>query len=111
LAIRGRKSASTAHLAIDRIFDLEKLVLLCSLQGDSVYYDLGPANTDERDAAEQVFQRCQHLDILADKGFISDSWQAQQTQQGIYVWIASHTLKTFLRRFHALDVQTFAWLP
>lgn len=24
--------------------------------------------------------------------------------------IASHTLKTFLRRFHHLDVQTFAWL-
>jgi hypothetical protein len=29
-------------------------VLLCSLQGDSVYYDLVPANTDEREAAEQV---------------------------------------------------------
>lgn len=145
-----------------------KLVLLCSLQGDSVYYDLIPANTDERDAAEQVFQRCQHLDILADKGFIRASWQAEQIQQGIYVWtakrdnqqqhpadfdamiasyrqriegvfnelqnlgknlerlfaktvvglctrvtalFASHTLKTFLRRFHSLDVQTFSWLP
>jgi len=145
-----------------------KLVLLCSLQGDSVYYDLVPANTDERDAAEQVFQRCQHLDILADKGFISASWQAEQIQQGIYVWtakrdnqqqnpadfdamiasyrqriegvfnelqnlgknlerlfaktvvglctrvtalFASHTLKTFLRRIHSLDVQTFSWLP
>jgi hypothetical protein len=145
-----------------------KLVLLCSLQGDRVYYDLVPANTDERDAAEQVFQRCQHLDILADKGFISASWQAEQIQQGIYVWtakrdnqqqnpadfdamiasyrqriegvfnelqnlgknlerlfaktvvglctrvtalFASHTLKTFLRRFHSLDVQTFSWLP
>lgn len=145
-----------------------KLVLLCSLQGDSVYYDLVPANTDEREAAEQVFQRCQHLDILADKGFISEAWQAEQTSQGIYVWtakrdnqqqnpadfdamiasyrqriegvfnelqnlgknlerlfaktvvgfctrvtalITSHTLKTFLRRFYHLDVQTFAWLP
>jgi hypothetical protein len=145
-----------------------KLVLLCSWQGDSVYYDLGPANTDEREAAEQVFQRCEHLDILADKGFIRDPWQAEQTQQGIYVWtakrdnqhqqnasdfdamiasyrqriegvfnelqnlgknlerlfaktvvglctrltalIASHTLKTFLRRFYQLDVQSFAWL-
>jgi Transposase DDE domain len=145
-----------------------KLVLLCSLQGDSVYYDLVPANTDERDAAEQVFQHSEHLDILADKGFISEAWQAEQTRQGIYVWtakrenqaqnlaafdamiasyrqriegvfnelqnlgknlerlfaktvvglctrvtalIASHTLKAFLRRFHSLDVQTFAWLP
>jgi hypothetical protein len=65
-----------------------KLVLLCSLQGDSVYYDLVPANTDEREAAEQVFQPCQHLDILADKGFISQTWQAEQTRQGIYVWTA-----------------------
>jgi Transposase DDE domain len=145
-----------------------KLVLLCSLQGDSVYYDLVPANTDERDAAEQVFQRFEHLDILADKGFISEVWQAEQTRQGIFVWtakrenqaqnlaafdamiasyrqriegvfnelqnlgknlerlfaktvvglctrltalIASHTLKTFLRRFYHLDVQTFSWLP
>jgi hypothetical protein len=145
-----------------------KLVLLCSLQGDSVYYDLVPANTDEREAAEQVFQRCEHLDILADKGFISETWQAEQTQQGIYVWtakrdnqhqqnasdfdfmiasyrqriegvfnelqnlgknlerlfaktvvglctrvaalIASHTLKSFLRHFYHLDVQSFSWL-
>jgi Transposase DDE domain len=145
-----------------------KFVLLCSLQGDSIYYELVPANTDERDATEQVFQRCQPLDILADKGFISESWQAEQSNQGIYVWtakrdnqaqqnpaafdamiasyrqriegvfnelqnlgrnlerlfaktvvglctrvaalVASHTLKTFLRRFHAVDVQTFAWL-
>ena len=65
-----------------------KLVLLCSLQGDSVYYDLVPANTDQRDAAEQVFQRFEHFDILAHKGFISEAWQAEQTSQGIYVWTA-----------------------
>jgi Transposase DDE domain len=44
--------------------------------------------TLEREAAKQVFQRFEHLDILADKGFISATWQAEQTRQGIDVWTA-----------------------
>lgn len=66
-----------------------KLVLLSTLDGIPVLYDLVPANLDEREAAEVVLQRVRHCDVFADKGFIGDVWQATlRAQTGNRVWTA-----------------------
>jgi hypothetical protein len=54
-----------------------KLVLLTTLDGLPVVYDLVPASTDERLAAETVLERVTHTTILGDKGFVGDAWQAE----------------------------------
>jgi hypothetical protein len=53
-----------------------KLVMLSTLDGIPVVYDLVSANTDERDAAEAVLQQVRDCDIFGDMGFIGDAWQA-----------------------------------
>ncbi len=64
-----------------------KLVMLTTLDGLPVVYDLVPANTDERVAAEVVLHRVTDCDIFGDKGFIGDDWQAEVRQQtGNRVW-------------------------
>jgi Transposase DDE domain len=66
-----------------------KLVMLTTLDGLPVVYDLVPANTDERDAADVVLQRVKDCDIFGDKGFIGDDWQADVRQHtGNRVWTA-----------------------
>jgi hypothetical protein len=66
-----------------------KLVMLTTLDGLPVVYDLVPANTDEREAAEVVLQRVKDCDIFGDKGFIGDDWQATIRQQtGNRIWTA-----------------------
>src|SRR5258708_34653201 len=47
-----------------------KLVMLTTLSGLPLVYDLVPANTDERDAAEVVLPRERNCTILRDNGFI-----------------------------------------
>jgi hypothetical protein len=54
-----------------------KLVTLSTLSGIPVVYDLVPANTDERLAAEAVIDYLVSCDIFADKGFIGLEWQTQ----------------------------------
>lgn len=53
-----------------------KLVMLTTLSGLPLVYDLVPANTDERAAAETVLSDIQGCTILTDKGFIGTDWQA-----------------------------------
>ena len=53
-----------------------KLVMVTTLSGLPLVYDLVPANTDERAAAETVLVDIQGCTILADKGFIGVDWQA-----------------------------------
>jgi len=53
-----------------------KLVMLSTIEGVPVVYDLVPAHTDERAAAMSVLTRVQHSVIVADKGFIGTDWQA-----------------------------------
>jgi hypothetical protein len=66
-----------------------KLVMLTTLAGVPVVYDLVSANTDEREAAEVVLQRVKDCDIFGDKGFLGDEWQAHVRQQtGNRVWTA-----------------------
>ena len=52
-----------------------KLVSLCTIKGLSVIYELVPANTDERLAAESVFYALRGCRIYADKGSIGVDWQ------------------------------------
>lgn len=53
-----------------------KLVMVTTLSGIPLVYDLVPAHTDERAAAETVLVDIQGCTILADKGFIGTDWQA-----------------------------------
>ncbi len=52
-----------------------KLVVLSTLSGIPVVYELVPANLDERLAAEAVIDFPSNCDILADKGFLGFEWQ------------------------------------
>ncbi len=58
-----------------------KLVALTTLDGLPVVYELVPANTDERLAAECVVCRVRDCDIFADKGFIGEAWQPDLDHQ------------------------------
>jgi len=49
-----------------------KLVSLCTLEGIPIIYELVPANTDERLAAESVLYALRGCRIYADKGFIGE---------------------------------------
>jgi hypothetical protein len=46
-----------------------------TLHGIPIVYDLVPANTDERKAAETVIDYFSGYDFLADKGFLGLKWQ------------------------------------
>jgi hypothetical protein len=66
-----------------------KLVMLTTLDGLPVVYDLVPANLDERQAAEVLIQQVRACDIFGDKGFLSDDWQAEVLlQSGNHIWTA-----------------------
>ncbi len=66
-----------------------KLVILTTLDGIPVVYELVPANTDERVAAEEVLDWVYNCDIFGDKGFISEDWQLEQYHQhGNRLWTA-----------------------
>jgi hypothetical protein len=54
-----------------------KLIMLATLEGVPVCYDLLPANTDERLAAEQLLEQVRHCQLLCDKGFIGAFWQQE----------------------------------
>lgn len=58
-----------------------KLVMITTLEGIPVVYDIVPANTDERLAAEAVIDRITHAHLIGDKGFLSLEWQAQMFEQ------------------------------
>jgi hypothetical protein len=81
-------SAGYGHCAARKLnYFGYKLVMLTTLDGLPVVYDLVSANTDEREAAEVVLQRVKDCDIFGDKGFIGDDWQAEVRQQtGNRVW-------------------------
>jgi len=58
-----------------------KLVMITTLEGLPVVYDLVPANTDERQAIEAVIDRISNATLIGDKGFIGVEWQDQIQQQ------------------------------
>lgn len=58
-----------------------KLVMLTTLDGLPIMYDLVSANTDDRQAAESILPYVKNAIIIGDKGFIGDDWQAQMQSQ------------------------------
>lgn len=58
-----------------------KLVLITTLEGIPVVYDLVAANTEERQAAETILDEVSNAEIFGDKGFVGVEWQAQMQQQ------------------------------
>jgi Transposase DDE domain len=66
-----------------------KLVMLTSLNGTPYSFELVSANTDERDAADEILDTLPAgSNVWSDKGFIGEAWQADWHKQGIYVWTA-----------------------
>jgi len=57
-----------------------KLIMIATLEGVPVCYDLVPANTDERVAAEQLLETVKHAQVLGDKGFIGAFWQQEMLE-------------------------------
>jgi hypothetical protein len=69
-----------------------KLVMVSTLKGLPVVYDLVPANLDERLAAEAIIDQFSFCDIFADKGFIGLEWQSQVFDQTCnLVWTPKRT--------------------
>jgi hypothetical protein len=58
-----------------------KLVVLSTLTGIPVAYELVPANLDERLAAEAVIDYLGSCDVFADKGFLGFEWQTRVFDQ------------------------------
>lgn len=52
-----------------------KLIMLSTLDGIPVAYELVAANTDDRPAAEEVLWTIRNCDVFCDKGFLSEDWQ------------------------------------
>lgn len=64
-----------------------KLVTISSLSGIPLIYDLVPANTDERQAAETLLDQLAGFHLFADKGFLGQAWQADvQRLTGNCIW-------------------------
>jgi len=58
-----------------------KLVLVSSLEGIPVLYELVSANTEERQAAESLLPYFSGVEFIGDKGFLGEEWQAQIYEQ------------------------------
>jgi hypothetical protein len=58
-----------------------KLVVATTFSGIPVVYELVPAHTDEREAAEAVLTYLRGCQVIGDKGFIGADWQAS-----IHAW-------------------------
>lgn len=64
-----------------------KLVTISTVSGIPLIYDLVPANTDERLAADTLLDRLIGFHLFADKGFLGQAWQTQVHRlTGNWVW-------------------------
>jgi hypothetical protein len=83
-----RGSADYGYCAARRLkYFGYKLVLLATLDGTPYTFELVPANTDERPAADEILDTLPpDSQVWSDKGFIGQDWQAEWAQQGIQVW-------------------------
>jgi len=63
-----------------------KLVMLTTLEGTPYAFELVPANTDERQAADEILDTLEPGSIVwSDKGFIGEDWQAEWARQGVRI--------------------------
>ena len=64
-----------------------KLVMLTTLDGTPYTFELVPANTDERDAADEILDTLPpESHVWSDKGFLGEAWQTDWARYGIHVW-------------------------
>lgn len=64
-----------------------KLVMLTTLDGTPYNFELVPAHTDERDAADEILDTLPgNSNVWSDKGFIDEDWQSEWQKQGVAVW-------------------------
>ena len=64
-----------------------KLVMLTTLNGTPYSFELVPANTDERDAADEILETLPPAShVWSDQGFLSEDWQTDWARQGVHVW-------------------------
>lgn len=65
-----------------------KLVLLSTLTGIPYAFELVAANTDEREAADQILEYLPpYSNVWSDKGFIGEDWQFQWVENNeLYIW-------------------------
>jgi len=80
-----------------------KLVAICTLRGVPVVYDLVPANSDERLAAEAIIDQLSGCDLFTDKGFIGLEWQTQIFDQtNNLIWTPRRS-NQYLQNTRSLD--------
>lgn len=94
-----------------------KLVTLTTLAGLPLVYELVPAHTDERQAADTVLAQVRGCDILGDKGFIGQDWHwVIEQETGNRLWTFQRynqkkrhpsVVKYFLQRFRRQIETTF----
>ncbi len=61
--------------------------MLTTLTGAPYAFELVPANTDERDAADEILDALPpDSNVWSDKGFIGDEWQSNWKNEGIRIW-------------------------
>jgi len=64
-----------------------KLVMLTTLDGTPYAFALVPANTDERDAADEILDTLPpDSNAWSDKGFIDAEWQTDWAEHDVHVW-------------------------
>jgi hypothetical protein len=64
-----------------------KLAMLTTLDGTPYAFELIPANTDERDAADEILDSLPpNSHVWSDKGFIGEEWQAHWAETGRHIW-------------------------
>lgn len=86
MSARHAEVSSACAIALLKYFGY-KLVVLPTLKGLPIAYDLVPANTDERDAVEGVLEVVRGCDIYGDKGFIGQDWQEEIAEStGNRIW-------------------------
>lgn len=85
-----RRSADYGYCSARRMkYYGYKLVMLTTLDGSPYSFELVPANTDERDAADEILDTLPDgSNVWSDKGFIDEDWQNEWQEQGIFVWTA-----------------------
>lgn len=72
------ESADYGYCVSRRLFYFGyKLVMITTLDGIPIVYDLVAANTDERQAIATLFEMLNGVTLIGDKGFIGTEWQAQ----------------------------------
>jgi hypothetical protein len=64
-----------------------KLVAISTLSGITIVYDLVPASTDERKAAETLLEQVNGFDLYGDKGLLGQTWQSKiKRRTGNTIW-------------------------